>query len=220
MVFPDVSFPLLSPSRIIHSAGRSLTEPPGLYHSALPRILTPEASREMFDNSRSGVFPTRSTGREGAWVLILVIMSGLLYKLKTLRPGRVSRGEMSEQHISRKAHRKPSDYGWCVEKIIYLFEYPALPLSVYLSQNFQDFFEGTTAAGEDRGIQLCIGAGLTLTQFHHQVLEFLGGLGLEGEDELVVVYPEAVGSVVLYWIVLAAYPHVLVHHALAFFEGE
>ncbi len=60
MVFSGVSAPLFSPSRIIHRAGRSLTEPPGLYHSALPRMRTPGISAEMFGNSRSGVLPTSS----------------------------------------------------------------------------------------------------------------------------------------------------------------
>src|SRR5919206_2563579 len=87
MIFPGPSSPLFSPSRIIHSAGLSLTEPPGLYHSALPRILTPGTSREMLDNSKRGVFPTRSVGREAAWVLIRVIISELLYKIEGRRPG-------------------------------------------------------------------------------------------------------------------------------------
>src|SRR5215216_403704 len=89
-----------------------------------------------------------------------------------------------------------------------------------LSQKVQNFFEGPPAAGEDGSIELGVGARLALAEFHHQVLELLGGLGLEGKDELVIVDTEAVGGVVLYRVVLAAYLHVLVHHALALFEGE
>src|SRR5918995_7193408 len=76
------------------------------------------------------------------------------------------------------------------------------------------------AAGEDRGIQFGVGACFALPELHHQVLELFGGFGLEGEDELVVVYPGAVPRVVLYGIVLASYMHVLVHHALALFYGQ
>src|ERR687895_1622803 len=87
MVLLGVSAPLFSPSRIIHRAGLSFTEPPGLYHSALPRIVTPGTSRETLESSKRGVFPTRSVGRDPTLVLILVIMSELLYKIEPDRPG-------------------------------------------------------------------------------------------------------------------------------------
>src|ERR671919_1359751 len=87
MVLLGVSAPLFSPSRIIHRAGLSFTEPPGLYHSALPRIVTPGTSRETLESSKRGVFPTRSVGCDPTLVLILVIMSELLYKIKPGRPG-------------------------------------------------------------------------------------------------------------------------------------
>src|SRR5215210_8511107 len=116
MVFSGVSAPLLSPPRIIHSAGRSLTEPPGLYHSALPKILTPGASAEMLGNSSSGVLPTSSVTLAPARSLIRVIMSGLLYKVGFSRPGEGL--EMPDQHNSRKAPSKPSGHGWCVGGII------------------------------------------------------------------------------------------------------
>jgi hypothetical protein len=51
-------------------------------------------------------------------------------------------------------------------------------------------------------------------------LELLGAFSLEGQDELVVVDTEAVGGVVLYRVVPAAYLHVLVHHTLALFKGK
>lgn len=88
MVFSGVSNPRSSPSRIIHNAGRSFTEPPGLYHSAFPKMLTPGVSAEMEGNSKSGVFPTRSTLRvpTEARSLIRVIMSGLLYRVIPRRP--------------------------------------------------------------------------------------------------------------------------------------
>src|SRR5919107_2186634 len=89
-----------------------------------------------------------------------------------------------------------------------------------LSQSLQDLRQGPAAAGEDRGIQLGIGARFALPELHHQVLELLGGFGLEGEDELVVVYPEAVTRIVLYGIVFASDLHVLVHHALTLFDGQ
>src|ERR671911_95456 len=76
------------------------------------------------------------------------------------------------------------------------------------------------AAGEDRGIQFGVGACFALPELHHQVLELFGGFGLEGENKFVVVYPEAVTGVVLYGIVFASYLHVLVHHALALFDGQ
>src|SRR4028119_1372531 len=79
---------------------------------------------------------------------------------------------------------------------------------------------GGAASEEGGGGEVGVGARLALAQFHHEVLELLRGLGLEGEDELVVVDAEAVSGVVLYGVVLAAYVHVLVHHPLALVEGE
>src|ERR671918_1350581 len=86
MVLPGASAPLFSPSRIIHRAGLSFTEPPGLYHSAFPRIVTPGTSRVRLESSKRGVFPTRSVGRDPTLRLILVIMSELLYKIEPGRP--------------------------------------------------------------------------------------------------------------------------------------
>src|SRR5579864_926689 len=42
------------------AAARSLTEPPGLYHSALPKSATPGRSRVNASRRNSGVFPIRS----------------------------------------------------------------------------------------------------------------------------------------------------------------
>ena len=57
MVRPGARPPDRSPSSIMRNAGRSLTEPPGLRNSALPRIVHPvssEARRSLI----SGVLPT------------------------------------------------------------------------------------------------------------------------------------------------------------------
>src|SRR5215210_1334235 len=78
IVFSGVRAPLLSPSRIIHIAGLSLTEPPGLRHSALPSIRTPGVSVEMAGKSKSGVLPTSSVTFFPTRLLIRVIMSGLI----------------------------------------------------------------------------------------------------------------------------------------------
>src|SRR3712207_1505142 len=111
MVFSGVRAPLFSPSRIIHSAGRSLTEPPGLYHSALPRILTPGTSPEMLGSSRSGVLPTSSVPSSPARLLIRVIMSGLLYRVNFSRPGK--EGYLLTQQ-PEGPEREPPGHGWCV----------------------------------------------------------------------------------------------------------
>src|SRR5437764_13932342 len=59
IVFPGTSAPRASPSSTILSAGRSLTEPPGLNPSSLPKIRTPGASpSRIFRSSTSGVLPT------------------------------------------------------------------------------------------------------------------------------------------------------------------
>ena len=54
---PGVKAPLFSCSRTIHRAARSLTEPPGLRNSALPKISQPVASLSM-GMRISGVLPT------------------------------------------------------------------------------------------------------------------------------------------------------------------
>src|SRR6185295_16196834 len=59
IVFPGVSRPEARPSSIILSAGRSLTEPPGLKPSSLPSRRTPGATpSRIVRSSTSGVFPT------------------------------------------------------------------------------------------------------------------------------------------------------------------
>ncbi len=52
--------PRRSPSRTMYFAARSLTEPPGLRNSALPRIVQPVSS-EALRSLISGVLPTVST---------------------------------------------------------------------------------------------------------------------------------------------------------------
>src|SRR5262249_62069171 len=58
MVLSQVSAPVRSPSRIIFSAGRSLTDPPGFAHSALPSISARGFSTRLA-SLISGVFPLR-----------------------------------------------------------------------------------------------------------------------------------------------------------------
>src|SRR5579872_715114 len=47
---------------MILNAARSLTDPPGLAHSALPRISICSHSRVRLSNRSRGVFPTRAKG--------------------------------------------------------------------------------------------------------------------------------------------------------------
>src|ERR1700733_12489735 len=60
-ILPDVNLPLARACATMLAAARSLTEPPGLSHSALPRISTPGRSLAMRTRRSSGVFPMRST---------------------------------------------------------------------------------------------------------------------------------------------------------------
>src|SRR6202171_3813836 len=57
IVFSCVSAPRRSPSSIIHSAARSLTEPPGLNHSAFAYTSTLGNSLSNMRMRKSGVFP-------------------------------------------------------------------------------------------------------------------------------------------------------------------
>src|SRR5580704_18278871 len=52
-----LSLPERSPSNTMLSAARSLTDPPGLKYSALPRISMPGNSRETFSRRINGVLP-------------------------------------------------------------------------------------------------------------------------------------------------------------------
>src|SRR3954447_20301997 len=60
IVLSDVNLPDASPSRIIRSAARSFTEPPGFCHSAFAHSSTPGVSRSNRRRRTSGVRPTRS----------------------------------------------------------------------------------------------------------------------------------------------------------------
>src|SRR3990172_3035010 len=61
MVLPGRNFPVRMPSRTIHKAGRSLTDPPGLNPSSLAKMRTFEGSPSVIRGiSSSGVSPTRS----------------------------------------------------------------------------------------------------------------------------------------------------------------
>ena len=57
---PGANFPLRLPSAMILAAARSLTDPPGLNHSAFPNNSTPGRSWTIRSKRSSGVFPTRS----------------------------------------------------------------------------------------------------------------------------------------------------------------
>src|SRR3954451_8921159 len=201
MVFSGVREPVFSPSRIIHSAGLSLTDPPGLYHSALPRMLTPGTSAETLGNSRSGVLPTSSVTFVPARRLIRVIMSGLIIQVEGSSSRMVGRC-LTNVMAERLERCLPAMVG-ALRSSIHEGG-AAIPVrGRRLAQILQNFGQAAPAAGEDGGVQLGVGARLALPELHHQVLELLGRLGLEGEDELVVVYPEAVARVVLDGVVLA-----------------
>ena len=66
-----------------------------------------------------------------------------------------------------------------------------------LEQLVQNVLHRHLHAGKDRRIALGVFAALGLAQLHHQVQEILGLLGLEGDDEVLVVQAEAVGRVEL-----------------------
>ena len=62
MILPLVSFPVSTASLSMKSAGRSLTEPPGLEPSSFAMIRTPVLPEsQMFFTSTSGVFPIASS---------------------------------------------------------------------------------------------------------------------------------------------------------------
>ena len=71
ITFPGVSFPVRSPSRIMFSAGRSLTEPPGLNHSAFASRVDSfrQISRDFAKTKERGVSDARQyVGRKfGIW---------------------------------------------------------------------------------------------------------------------------------------------------------
>src|SRR5262245_53418136 len=72
MILSRVSFPDRSPSAIIRAAGRSFTEPPGFFHSALAYSSTFRRSASKLVRRINGVFPIKSTieavGRDGPGV--------------------------------------------------------------------------------------------------------------------------------------------------------
>src|SRR5580658_4780642 len=59
-IWPGPSCPRRRASATMLAAARSLTDPPGLYHSALPKRAMPGRSRVSASRRRSGVFPIRS----------------------------------------------------------------------------------------------------------------------------------------------------------------
>src|SRR5215469_7147866 len=62
-VLPEANFPLRRPSEMMLNAARSLTEPPGLYHSALASTCTLGNSRAMRSSRSKGVLPMRAMVR-------------------------------------------------------------------------------------------------------------------------------------------------------------
>src|SRR5262249_15133792 len=65
-LLPRVSLPLRRASAMMFSAARSLTEPPGLNHSAFPYSLTFGKARTTRSRCSSGVLPTSSNTRDPA----------------------------------------------------------------------------------------------------------------------------------------------------------
>ena len=59
-ILPGPSWPRRRASATMLAAARSLTDPPGLYHSALPRSATPGRSAVSASRRSSGVLPMRS----------------------------------------------------------------------------------------------------------------------------------------------------------------
>src|ERR1700688_2543277 len=59
-VWPERNRPLRRASATMLAAARSLTDPPGLYHSALPSSATPGRSAVTASRRNSGVLPIRS----------------------------------------------------------------------------------------------------------------------------------------------------------------
>src|SRR5215831_9940134 len=59
-IFPGRSKPRRWASATMLAAARSFTDPPGLYHSALPKSVTPGKSRVTASRRKRGVFPIRS----------------------------------------------------------------------------------------------------------------------------------------------------------------
>src|SRR5215471_4257251 len=60
-ILPGANFPARNASAMMLDAARSLTDPPGLYHSALPRMATSGKLPEIRSSRSKGVLPTRSS---------------------------------------------------------------------------------------------------------------------------------------------------------------
>ena len=58
-ILPALNFALRRPSETMLNAARSFTDPPGLYHSALPNSVTPGRFAVSRSKRRMGVLPMR-----------------------------------------------------------------------------------------------------------------------------------------------------------------
>ena len=89
-----------------------------------------------------------------------------------------------------------------------------------LSEAVEHFGGGEADAGEDGGVLEGVEADLGLAELLDEVEEVLGEVGLEGDDELLVVEAEGVGGVKLDELEEQADLDVFVHEALALGERE
>src|SRR5688572_13585384 len=112
-----VSAPLRSPSAIIRAAGRSLTEPPGFFHSAFAYSSTLRRPASKPDSRISGVFPIKSTteaavrGSPGVATDISDCFSRKLYptpnsQRPTPKKGVQPRKDTKRVETNRKAYRR------------------------------------------------------------------------------------------------------------------
>src|SRR5437867_2265720 len=105
MVPPDRSAPERSAARTIASAARSLTEPPGFSHSALPRTSTPAGKSARPRIGTSGVPPTRSirsapSRREGiVWGAMMAFGCGWRSAVAAARMSLVLRAGEQERAV-------------------------------------------------------------------------------------------------------------------------
>jgi hypothetical protein len=116
---PDRRRPLRSPSKIIHSAGRSLTEPPGFRCSPLTSTSTPAGkSRVTFRKRVSGVLPMldsiESAGirRNGSSKTLAAIIFYSSVTAKILKPAAIPR------RVSRPAFEN-SRCAWLLTHLLF-----------------------------------------------------------------------------------------------------
>ena len=94
------------------------------------------------------------------------------------------------------------------------------PRAWRLAEAVEHFGGGEAEAGEDGGVLEGVEADLGLAELLDEVEEVFGEVGLEGDDELLIVQAEGVGGVEFDAGVEQADADVLVHEALALGERE